>query len=81
MLIAPGDCSKLEPAGDYAQRLPILKLGSDVVLIFVSAKATVSPVPKKLMKIKPVSRIRDQLLDGLTQNISGSQARIGWVTF
>jgi len=81
MLIAPGDFAKLETAGDHAQRLPILKLADEVVLIFVSAKITLSPVPKALMKIKPVSRIRDQLLDGLTQNISAIQARIGWVSF
>ncbi|OMI06306.1 hypothetical protein BSN85_22805 [Bradyrhizobium brasilense] len=81
MLIVPGDCAKMDPAGDHAQRLPLLKLEDNVVLIFVSAKTTLSPVPKTLMKLKPVSRIRDQLLDGLTQNISGSQSRIGWVTF
>lgn len=81
ILIVPDDCAKMDPAGDHAQRLPLLKLENNVVLIFVSAKATLSPVPKTLMKLKPVSRVRDQLLDGLTQMISGSQARIGWVTF
>ncbi|RVC41992.1 hypothetical protein EN781_24015 [Mesorhizobium sp. M4A.F.Ca.ET.090.04.2.1] len=81
LLIAPGDCAKLDIAGDYAQKLPLLKIGGDDVLIFVSAKMTLSPVSKTLAKIKPVLRMRDQLLDGLTQNISGSQARIGWVTF
>ena len=81
MLIAPGDCAKLEIAGDHAQKIPLLKLGNDVVVIFVSSKMTVSPVPKTLANIKPVARMRDQLLDGLTQNISGSQARIGWVSF
>ncbi|MGM4991292.1 hypothetical protein [Tardiphaga sp. 841_E9_N1_2] len=81
MLIAPSDFAKVEPAGDHVQRLPLLKLEGDVVLVLVSAKTTLSPVPKKLMKLKPISRLRDQLLDGLTQNISGSQARIGWVSF
>jgi hypothetical protein len=81
MLIAPSDCAKLDVAGDHAHKLPLLKLGDEVVLIFISAKTTVSPVPKALAKLKPAWRMRDQLLDGLTQNISGSQARIGWVSF
>ena len=81
MLIAPGDCAKLEIAGDHAQKIPLLKLGNDVAVIFVTAKMTVSPVPKTLANLKPVLRMRDQLLDGLTQNISESQARIGWVSF
>ncbi|MCK1289382.1 MULTISPECIES: hypothetical protein [unclassified Bradyrhizobium] len=81
ILIVPGEYAKLDTAGDHAQKLPLLKLGNDVVLIFVSAKTTVSPVPKTLAKLKPGLRMRDQLLDGLTQNISGSQARIGWVSF
>jgi hypothetical protein len=81
ILIAPSDFAGLVPAGDHVQKLPLLKLEDNVVLVLVSAKTTLSPLPRKLMNLKPVLRMRDQLLDGLTQSISGSQARIGWVSF
>lgn len=80
-LIVPQSQGAQDVAGDHVQRLPIFESEVGVIQAFMTSKITLSPVPRRLSKLRPLVRVRDQLLDGLTQRIAGSQSRLGWVDF
>jgi hypothetical protein len=80
-LLVPAELGPQTRAGDYAVELPLLEVEGKRYYAYVSAKVTLSPVPPRLSKLTPSARVRDQLLDGLTHAIAGSQSRLGWVAF
>jgi len=80
-LIVPDDLGAQTPAGAHVMALPRLMIGKVAATIFFSARFAFSPPPKGLATIKPVARIRNPLLDAILQHVSGSQSRLGWITF
>jgi hypothetical protein len=79
-LLTPDDLA-VTAAGDYAYTLPVLRFLDRNAQLVVSAKVTFSPIPRSLNTTAPEARLRDQLLDVLTQHISASQSRLGLVSF
>ena len=80
-LLVPAALGPQTGAGEYVEALPLMQFGSERLYAYVSAKITLSPLPKGLARLKPSVRVRDQLLDGLAQTIAVSQSRLGWVNF
>jgi hypothetical protein len=81
IMTLPAEINEQKHAGDYVQSIPVINLNGAITQVFVSAKTIISPVPRSLDAIRPAVRIRDQLLDAVTQHIAGSQARLGWTSF
>ncbi len=81
VLLVPAELGRQVKAGDYSAELPLLEVEGTRYCPWISAKVTISPVPGRLSRLTPSGRVRDQLLDGLTHAIAGSQSRLGWVTF
>ncbi|GJE19337.1 hypothetical protein [Methylobacterium marchantiae] len=70
-----------DSAGDHVVKLPTLKLDGELIGLYATAKVTLSPPPRQIGKIKPLGRLRDQLLDGVMQHVANSQSRLGWTSF
>jgi hypothetical protein len=80
-LLVPTELGIQAKAGDSTEPLPLLELEDGRYHPYVTGKVTLSPVPRSLSRLAPSVRMRDQILDGITQAIAGSQSRLGWVVF
>ena len=70
-----------QQAGTHVTRLPLLWLDKTEVIIFVSAKVTLSPHRGRLAALKPIGRLRDPVLDEVMIHVAESQSRLGHVSF
>jgi len=80
-LAVPSALGEQALAGEHCWQSPLLSLGGQTVHLVTTARVTISPVPKALENLQPSGRLREPLLDGLLQQVAGSQSRLGWIYF
>ena len=80
-LVIPTALGIQSVAGDHVIALPVMSIGGTVAKIFFSARFSFSPFPGAVSKIRPVGRLRNPMLDVVLQHVSGSQSRLGWISF
>lgn len=80
-LAVPAALGEQALVGEHCWQSPVLSLGGRAVHLVTTARVTISPVPKALESLQPSGRLREPLLDGLLQQVAGSQSRLGWIYF
>lgn len=80
-LAVPTSLGEQALVGEHCWQSPLLFLGDRTVHLVTTARVTLSPVPKALASLQPSGRLREPLLDGLLQQVAGSQSRLGWIYF